>query len=84
MRCAVARRLETAPDGLRRALDDVEAASREVTDGLRRMLAVLRDDRTPPTPGAVTTSAPPAGAGGNSRCSFFNNSYSFYFKECCI
>ena len=84
VRCAVARRLETAPDGLRRALDDVEAASREVTDGLRRMLAVLRDDRTPPTPGAVTTSAPPAGAGGNSRCSFFNNSYSFYFKECCI
>ena len=63
VRCAVARRLETAPDGLRRALDDVEAASREATDGLRRMLAVLRDERTPPTPGAVTASAPPAGAG---------------------
>ena len=46
VRCAVARRLETAPDGLRRALDDVEAASREATDGLRRMLAVLRDERT--------------------------------------
>ena len=58
-----ARRLETAPDGLRRALDDVEAASREATDGLRRMLAVLRDERTPPTPGAVTASSPPAGAG---------------------
>ena len=63
VRCAVARRLETTPDGLRRALDDVEAASREATDGLRRMLAVLRDERTPPTPGAVTASAPPAGAG---------------------
>ena len=63
VRCAVARRLETAPDGLRRALDDVEAASRGATDGLRRMLAVLRDERTPPTPGAVTASAPPAGAG---------------------
>ena len=63
VRCAVARRLETTPDGLRRALDDVEAASREATDGLRRMLAVLRDERTPPTPGAVTASAPSAGAG---------------------
>lgn len=63
VRCAVARRLETTPDGLCRALDDVEAASREATDGLRRMLAVLRDERTPPTPGAVTASAPPAGAG---------------------
>ena len=63
VRCAVARRLETAPDGLRRALDDVEAASREATDGLRRMLAVLRDGRTPPAPGAVTASAPSAGAG---------------------
>lgn len=63
VRCAVARRLETTPDGLRRALNDVEAASREATDGLRRMLAVLRDERTPPTPGAVTASAPPAGAG---------------------
>ena len=63
VRCAVARRLETTPDGLRNALGDVEAASREATDGLRRMLAVLRDERTPPTPGAVTASAPPAGAG---------------------
>ncbi|ALC99096.1 histidine kinase [Actinomyces sp. oral taxon 414] len=63
VRCAVARRLETTPDGLRRALDDVEAASREATDGLRRMLAVLRDGRTPPAPGAVTASAPSAGAG---------------------
>ena len=70
VRCAVARRLETAPDGLRRALDDVEAASREATDGLRRMLAVLRDERTPPTPGAVAavsaTSAGAAGASGGS------------------
>jgi len=53
VRCAVAQRLETTPDGLRDALSDVEAASREATDGLRRMLAVLRDERIPPTPGAV-------------------------------
>ena len=66
VRCAVARRLETTPDGLRRALDDVEAASREATDGLRRMLAVLRDGRTPPAPGAVTASAPSAGAGAGA------------------
>ena len=63
VRCAVARRLETTPDGLRTALDDVETASREATDALRRMLAVLRDESRPPTPGAVTASAPPAGAG---------------------
>lgn len=66
VRCAVARRLETTPDGLRHALDDVEAASREATDGLRRMLAVLRDGRTPPAPGAVTASAPSAGAESGS------------------
>ena len=61
VRCAVARRLETAPDGLRTALDDVETASREATDALRRMLAVLRDESRPPTPGAVaavSTGAP--------------------------
>ena len=59
VRCAVARRLETAPDGLRRALDDVEAASREATDGLRRMLAVLRDE------GAAAHGIPdPTGAAG--------------------
>ena len=63
VRCAVARRLEITPDGLRTALDDVETASREATDALRRMLAVLRDESRPPTPGAVTASAPPAGAG---------------------
>ena len=57
VRCAVARRLETAPDGLRRALDDVEAASREATDGLRRMLAVLRDESRPPMPGAVVAAS---------------------------
>ena len=50
VRCAVAQRLETTPDGLRSALSDVEAASREATDALRRMLAVLRDERMPPTP----------------------------------
>ena len=61
VRCAVARRLETTPDGLRTALDDVETASREATDALRRMLAVLRDESRPPTPGAVaavSTGAP--------------------------
>ena len=59
VRCAVAQRLETTPDGLRTALDDVESASRKATDALRRMLAVLRDESTPPTPGAVA--ALPAG-----------------------
>ena len=59
VRCAVARRLETTPDGLRTALDDVETASREATDALRRMLAVLRDENMPPTPGALA--AVPAG-----------------------
>ena len=59
VRCAVAQRLETTPDGLRTALDDVETASREATDALRRMLAVLRDENRPPTPG--TLAAIPAG-----------------------
>ena len=59
VRCAVARRLETTSDGLRTALDDVETASREATDALRRMLAVLRDENRPPTPGALA--AIPAG-----------------------
>ena len=59
VRCAVARRLETTPDGLRTALDDVETASREATDALRRMLAVLRDENRPPMPGALA--AIPAG-----------------------
>ena len=58
VRCAVARRLET-PDRLRTALDDVETASREATEALRRMLAVLRDENRPPTPGALA--AIPAG-----------------------
>ena len=61
VRCAVAQRLETTPDGLRDALSDVETASREATDGLRRMLAVLRDERIPPTPGAVTAVSAAAG-----------------------
>ena len=64
VRCAVAQRLETTPDGLRSALSDVETASREATDGLRRMLAVLRDENTPPTPGAVTATAVGTGATG--------------------
>ena len=67
VRCAVARRLETTPDGLRTALDDVETASREATDALRRMLAVLRDENMPPTPGALAAipvgDAPAAGPG---------------------
>ncbi|TFH53330.1 two-component sensor histidine kinase [Actinomyces viscosus] len=53
VRCAVAQRLETTPEGLRSALGDVETASREATEALRRMLTVLRDESTPPTPGAV-------------------------------
>lgn len=70
VRCAVARRLETTPDGLRTALDDVETASREATDALRRMLAVLRDENRRPTPGALAAvsavlpdDAPAAGPG---------------------
>ena len=70
VRCAVARRLETTPDGLRTALDDVETASREATDALRRMLAVLRDENRRPTPGTlaavsagVPDDAPVAGLG---------------------
>ena len=67
VRCAVAQRLETTPDGLRTALDDVETASREATDALRRMLAVLRDENMPPTPGALAAipagDAPAAGPG---------------------
>ncbi|WP_314177497.1 histidine kinase [Actinomyces oris] len=67
VRCAVARRLETTPDGLQTALDDVETASREATDALRRMLAVLRDENMPPTPGALAAipagDAPAAGPG---------------------
>ena len=62
VRCAVAQRLETTPDGLRTALD-VKTASREATDALRRMLTVLRDEHTSPTPGAVATV--PAGALGD-------------------
>ena len=65
VRCAVAQRLETTPDGLRTALDDVETASREATEALRRMLAVLRDENRPPTPGALAVipagDAPAAG-----------------------
>ena len=63
MRCAVAQRLETTPDGLRTALDDVKTASREATGALRRMLTVLRDEHTSPTPGAAATV--PTGALGD-------------------
>ena len=66
VRCAVARRLETTPDGLRTALDDVETASREATDALRRMLAVLRDENRPPTPGALAAPAGHTPAAGPS------------------
>ena len=59
VRCAVAQRLETSPDGLRHALRDAESSSREATDGLRRMLAVLRDE------GAAAHGIPdPTGAAG--------------------
>ena len=59
VRCAVAQRLETTPDGLRHALRDAESSSREATDGLRRMLAVLRDE------GAAAHGIPdPTGAAG--------------------
>lgn len=44
VRSAVAQRLETGSEGLRRALHDVEETSREATDGLRRMLSVLREE----------------------------------------
>ena len=63
VRCAVPQRLETTPDRLRSALSDVETASREATDALQRVLAVLRDERTPPTPGTVTAPALPARVG---------------------
>ena len=69
VRCAVAQRLETTPDGLRGALSDVETASREATDALRRMLSVLRDERTPPTPGvlaAVSVAAASSVAGADA------------------
>lgn len=64
VRCAVARRLETTPDGLRTALDDVETASREATEALRRMLSVLRDENRRPTPGALAAPAGDAPAAG--------------------
>ncbi len=64
VRCAVAQRLETTPDGLRTALDDVETASREATEALRRMLSVLRDENRRPTPGALAAPAGDAPAAG--------------------
>ena len=51
VRCAVARRLETTPDGLRTAREGDGTASRETTAARRRMLAVLRDRRRPQTEG---------------------------------
>lgn len=72
VRAAVAQRLETGPEGLRTALADVESASREATDGLRRMLDVLRDEdaarsvpvapvAVSPAPTALDPSQDPAG-----------------------
>ena len=70
VRCAVAQRLETSPDGLRHALRDAESSSREATDGLRRMLAVLRDEGAAahgiPDPTGAAGSAGPVGAGSVS------------------
>lgn len=70
VRCAVAQRLETSPDGLRHALRDVESASREATDGLRRMLAVLRDEGAAahgiPDPTGASGMAGPVRAGSES------------------
>ena len=70
VRCAVAQRLETSPDGLRHALRDVESASREATDGLRRMLAVLRDEGAAahgiPDPTGAAGMAGPARAAGSA------------------
>ena len=39
VRCAVAQRLETSPDGLRHALRDVESGARAATPGVRRVRA---------------------------------------------
>ncbi|SPT53672.1 sensory histidine kinase UhpB [Actinomyces bovis] len=44
VRAAVAQRLEGDAAGLRAALADIESASRQSTDALRRMLAVLRGE----------------------------------------
>ncbi len=70
VRCAVAQRLETSPDGLRHALRDAESASREATDGLRRMLAVLRDEGAAahgiPDPTGASGMAGPVRAGSES------------------
>ena len=62
VRAAVAQRLEAGPEGLRAALADVESASREATDGLRRMLGVLRgqDMAGMRTPAAAPEAARPA------------------------
>ena len=70
VRCAVAQRLETTPDGLRHALRDAESSSREATDGLRRMLAVLRDEGAAahgiPDPTGASGMAGPVRAGSES------------------
>lgn len=62
VRAAVAQRLEAGPEGLRAALADVESASREATDGLRRMLGVLRgqDMAGMRAPAAAPAAARPA------------------------
>lgn len=57
VRAAVAQRLESDADGMRSALADVEGAAREATDGLRRMLAVLRGETLAPEPGVAVGAA---------------------------
>ncbi|WP_273168406.1 sensor histidine kinase [Actinomyces israelii] len=67
VRAAVAQRLATDPDGLRGALHDAEEASHEATDGLRRMLAVLRVDRAGAAGADGVASLEPALAGAVAR-----------------
>ncbi len=67
VRAAVAQRLATDPDGLRGALHEAEEASREATDGLRRMLAVLRVDRAGAAGADGVASLEPALAGAVAR-----------------
>lgn len=63
VRCAVAQRLETEAPGLRQALSEVEQTSRQATDGLRQMLAVLRDDVLAAPPTGTSGGAGPQGPG---------------------
>lgn len=58
VRSAVAQRLDTQPEALLQALRDIEAASREATDGLRSMLGVLRGGAGLPAPTASAAQRP--------------------------